>query len=1399
MAPAPDRSWFEGLPGVVTDTAEMSALFGSERFQAAGFSVKPRISGTFAEIHDGLDKTLDALGQSACDACVVLWSGHGECLPTGELRLACRGDQTPMQDGRGYSPSELAKQLVGTNCQAVYLILDVCHAEAGAPGIYRAFAGVWNVSAPRPRGLAILCAAGTASRARDAGVVPILTRLLKEGPSEGAKKIFAEEGGGYWSTQDARLAPSQLNSAARAEALAAHLAEPFPFSAGEFRLFPNPLYAGDRPPRLAEQARLAFLSADADTHFLPNARGLDPAEPGWFFSGRVAINRLIIDHLSKPGAGRLLVLTGEGGTGKSAILGRLTILSDRTAASKAGWTEASDAQDGTVPPPGWVNAAVHLRGLTARQGVQHLGDILLGQEGAADGFDVDRLLKGIGASEIKQPLVILDALDESLEPARISNDLILPLVRANWRVLVGTRRAASVHGETDLLRQFEKLEGAYRLEDLTEQASTPADIAAYVEGRLVQSPHSPYYQRAVADSDVQRIADTVSRKASGVFLYARITADSLVRRDAPLELTPGWEDRYLGTRLDGAFAKDLGEFDRKFGEKFGKEEGFAQVNDGATKLMRALAWGRGEGLPLWDEIWPRMANAIAEPHRRYGREHAQWLLFEAGRYIVETGESEQAVYRLFHQSLNDFFHGESDAAQIESRLFDELSDIARANRNPNPYIRRHLAAHADAAKRLREVFADTWLLVLCEPFARYCPPDAFPYLDGVVQVYRAVAHRLSSDPMFNAAHILLGARLYGNEGLVHQVRSLGLPLPFTAGWCEYVPPYPESTVFQDSLVASSHRGAWHPSGDLVAVADLRGVRLFHPEDGTPASKRIELDLNNLVDIDWKMVDGRPLLAVAAASSGDSPSHLWLIGEDQIPHELLLPAAATVNGLAWGRVQDRDLLAIAADDGIWTYAPSQDRFTQMEALDIGEPAAICYGRRHGQGAFLVLATNGVFSWDGASIDFIARLGSDRGSGFSRPRIFWTRGEERDVIAVLLGGVLGCEPRLIDPATGVSTPLTIDGFLEESQQLKAMAAFQGPSGDSFLALGRADDGLAALCNLRTGENKVLDAHEYPIDDFSVHESQDETAVITAGDRVRRWLLKGMKAPSTPLKYQGTRAVAIGLSGQSEVCATFAETLRMIEPHTGQIFANALAPGSGASLQSLTFGKMDRNVILAATTGNGPPSGTCDVFQASDLQPIATFEGDHLELARQLSAAGIALDPGAHIGDCVLGVIGDELVLLCPMNSYLGVFGIESGKEAYRTAEQGLNKVREVAWTSWNGQPLIATAGIDGPIQLWNLPPRGRPTGTLVEAMPPFLGHQAAIWQLSFGLVDRRVILASGGMESPRIWDLATRQSLVLEIDNRVRGLALSNSGLLVIGTERGLITVQLSTAWVQDGAA
>ena len=60
-------------------------------------------------------------------------------------------------------------------------------------------------------------------------------------------------------------------------------------------------------------------------------------------------------------------------------------------------------------------------------------------------------------------------------------------------------------------------------------------------------------------------------------------------------------------------------------------------------------WALGAGFP--EEEWLVGASAlIGHP---LGGEHVSWVLDELGRYVVQDGEGDVAVYRVVHQSLAD--------------------------------------------------------------------------------------------------------------------------------------------------------------------------------------------------------------------------------------------------------------------------------------------------------------------------------------------------------------------------------------------------------------------------------------------------------------------------------------------------------------------------------------------------------------------------------------------------------------------------------------------------------------------------------------------------------------------------------------------------------------------------
>jgi hypothetical protein len=81
----------------------------------------------------------------------------------------------------------------------------------------------------------------------------------------------------------------------------------------------------------------------------------------------------------------------------------------------------------------------------------------------------------------------------------------------------------------------------------------------------------------------------------------------------------------------------------------------------AVHLLRAVAFAYGRGLP-WRQVWPLVANAIADDERTYGDSDIAWLLnSRLGAYLVTDREDGITVYRLFHDALRTTLRERSHA------------------------------------------------------------------------------------------------------------------------------------------------------------------------------------------------------------------------------------------------------------------------------------------------------------------------------------------------------------------------------------------------------------------------------------------------------------------------------------------------------------------------------------------------------------------------------------------------------------------------------------------------------------------------------------------------------------------------------------------------------------------
>ena len=131
------------------------------------------------------------------------------------------------------------------------------------------------------------------------------------------------------------------------------------------------------------------------------------------------------------------------------------------------------------------------------------------------------------------------------------------------------------------------------------------------------------------------MADTLAAKAGKSFLITRIAATSLAHRDDRVDPDdPAWRatlaDGVLGVFRDDLHATLPDPVDRQR----------------AVHLLRAVAFAYGRGLP-WRQVWPLVANAIADGERTYGDSDIAWLLSSRlGAYLVTDQEDGITVYRL---------------------------------------------------------------------------------------------------------------------------------------------------------------------------------------------------------------------------------------------------------------------------------------------------------------------------------------------------------------------------------------------------------------------------------------------------------------------------------------------------------------------------------------------------------------------------------------------------------------------------------------------------------------------------------------------------------------------------------------------------------------------------------
>jgi WD40 repeat protein len=1365
------------LPSVAEDLEQIVGLFcGRLGYQRVLAEVS--FNPTRAALHAAMSDWLTSQERSAEDVVVVYYSGHG-LTRGGRHYLLTRDYSERNPAGTALATEELVWMLgEDSPVRDLLVMVDTCYAGSGALDMGRVAAEVSGLRAPATvpgAGWWFLTAARPTDEAAQGAFAAALTQAIGH-PRAGALPPYVplEE------------LVKQVNAIFGRRGLAQQAQIGTAQSSGVPPFIVNPGYVPGAP----DEAALPFLrrqtlapERDVTEHWDPRARGVATAsDPGWYFSGRTRVLRDLVTWLRDPDADhKARVVTGGPGSGKSAVLGRLVTLADprlRAAEVVAG------APAGTVPPEGAVSVAIYARNRPIDDLVALLAD---GLEVAA-GTPAE--LVAALAARPRRRAVVIDALDEAIEPGTVARKLVTPLLevasRAELKLVLGTRRPL-----------LDALGPRIRLLDLDDPAYLElSDLAGYVT-RMLLADHEPDVVtpfRARPELAGQ-VGWAVARRANPTFLIARIAADNLRSADELPDVTaPGW-DVSLPASVGDAFDAYL--------ERFGGDE------QRARDLLTPLAFARGSGLP-WEQLWAPLASALADG-RRYTDEDIRWLHEAGGAYLTEARDHDRSVYRLYHQALAEHLREHcQDPEAAQRHIVRTLLDLVPANGQgsrdwlaAHPYILTNLASHAAAAGLLDDLLADP-VFPLAADVDRLLPALASarePAGLTVADVYRAAVHHMRGRPAGEAAaYFELTARQFGHDALADRVAAsaAGLPggAPWTVPWVRWAASSPSRLIGahddEVSALALSVR-----NGAPIAVTGSRDgtLRLWDLARGVPLGPPLDGHAGGVTALAAARVNGGP---VAVTGGADHMIRIWDLSSGAQVGPPLAGHTGPVEAIAVSEAAGGPI-AVTVSGGtacVWDLAREGSPATRAEVAE-ARPRSVLRaggGRRSRPGSVAALAAGQlagrpvavIASSDGAVRIWDLESGQPAGSLPSGDGADLPRGTRRDVNAIALGELDG---RTVVVMARTLGPDTVGVRYVESRlqvwDLGRAELIAGPDvmqgGTQILATGRLNDQVIALSADRAvGSANAVDVwdlsrqtrlgrlagHTSKVQSVAVGELDGQLIAVSASadHTVRSWDLTRI----TPVQAgeQGEEptvaAVAAGEADGTPVVVTGGfQTARILDERDGTEIA-ALAghfdwvEGVAVSeilklgYEDADFSDLDEPAEVRPAVVTASRDGTVRIWDArgfqvdtwTPFQPMGfppaggvVFVDDWIKCVAVCQLSG---RPLVVIGTSDPIVLGWLIAPSWFMPTVLGLRG-------------HTDEVTAVALGELEGQPVAVTGSRDKTVRVWDLD-KGVPVGD------PLTGHADGVRAVAVGTLDEQPVAVTGGLDKTvRVWDLTSGQPL------------------------------------------
>lgn len=1110
--------------------------------------------------------------------------------------------------------------------------------------------------------------------------------------------------------------------------------------------FPNPAH----PAFAADPVRAHRAVLDPPVRdFLEE---LDPVDarhftekPGRHFTGRRSQLRRLAPWLDDPDATRLCVVTGSPGTGKSALIGALMCAAHVQLAEQAAhirerlpsqYRPAFHERLAAVQARQRTRAAV-LNGL-ARQ--LHLPEPQ--EEWTGESFV--EALKGLP----DPPVLVVDALDEALDPGHLTECLLLPLslaCRADGRPVCRLLLGMRPWEEFQQLRSSATATGLLVDLDRGPTDELEDDLAAYLDDALSHidgyryGPHRPVRERLARTAATRLARTTKQGEKWGEFLVASVFTSYLASTPAAVDVPAA---QRLGDSVPVALP-DVLELD------------LAARSDpaAARSILVAIAHAKGNGMPV--ELAFPLAHALhpaAEPGSL--PRILDESMFYLRTYVDTDGTT---LYRPFHQGLADHLRArpyrplEPPGPSVSSgsmgsmgssgpgadhrpqagsgvpaaRLVLDTLLTPRTNAdgivwaNASPYLLRHAIQHAVDAGDTDILITDAEFLVHADPYTVTTELHTARSRQAAqaAAVYRtSMHHHRGAHAEVRRSYLATDAARHRATGLQH---CLTQPLPPDA----WRPRWATGSTFSTRLYNTLNS----QSGGMSAVActtlagrpvivtggDDGAVRVWDLSSGRPIGHPLTGHASAVLAVACITV-GRRTLAVSGGSDGTTL--VWELGAGRLIGRRLAKRPGAVS-VATFRTAERRALAVTSD--------VSDGAVCVWDLDARQPVAEEHVTEQLQGIRGVECTT---------------LGG------------------RDVVVTVTA--FGHMVRVWDLATGRLIGHDRGAFVSHGRGafggvVSALACAR-VRGRTIAVTGSTDDPMVRLWDLESG--RLIDAplagHTRDVTAVACTYVDGRALAVTgsADGTVRVWDLATALPVGEALIGHSRRVASVActsLAGRS-VAVTGSgldPTVRVWDLSTDQTISRPLTGHTGAVSAVASATVRDRPVAVT-----GSDDGTVRMWDVASGDPVAKPLTGH---TRAVSA--VVCTPWA---DRTVAVTGSSL------DPTVRVWDLDSGRLLSTPLTGHTIGVSTLACTTLDGRTVVATGSLhEDEVLVWDLA-SGRPVTA------PLTGHAGGVSAVACTFLDGRPVVVTGSStyEVPlRVWDLATGRPAGMPPTQMSRGVS------------------------------